>query len=259
MPNRTERPLPVPTKLLLVTSPDTTMLFAPFRCTHPPPPILPFLLKQNLSPKDIVGSDILKLKVSWRIYLLWALKSLVWNGKDQRKLRQEVLEYNYMFVASISFWKVHDINPYNLKNYAELIRGEEEACWHVLRTIAHWGQEAQLLTTSIPCHHQCWTRDVYSRSPEKCPAIGPLWFSSKSLCCISCGTTQRLWSPCLESKKYNTPFTMANDGAWAAILLALCSQSGSCPVDRNVMISRTSGSFLYSHLNTPLADKWNDT
>ena len=54
--------------------------------------------------------------------------SLVWNGKDQRKLRQEVLEYNYMLVSSISFWKVHDINPYNLKKYAELIRGEEEAC-----------------------------------------------------------------------------------------------------------------------------------
>ena len=30
---------------------------------------------QNLSPKDFAGGDILKLKVSWRIYPLWALKS----------------------------------------------------------------------------------------------------------------------------------------------------------------------------------------
>ena len=56
--------LPVPTKLLLKTSPDVAMLFAPFWCTHPSPPIPPFLLTQNLSPKDIAGSDIMKLKVS---------------------------------------------------------------------------------------------------------------------------------------------------------------------------------------------------
>ena len=40
------------------------MLFIPFGCTHPPPPVPPFLLMQNLSPKDIAGSDIMKLKVS---------------------------------------------------------------------------------------------------------------------------------------------------------------------------------------------------
>jgi len=40
------------------------MLFAPFGCTHPPPPVPPFLLTQNLSPKDIAGSDVMKLKVS---------------------------------------------------------------------------------------------------------------------------------------------------------------------------------------------------
>ena len=56
--------LPVPTKPLLKTSPDAAMLFAPFRCTHPPHPVPPFLLTQNLSPKDIAGSDIMKLKVS---------------------------------------------------------------------------------------------------------------------------------------------------------------------------------------------------
>ena len=56
--------LPVPTKSFLKTSPDAAMLFAPFGCTHPPPPVLPFLLAQNLSPQDIAGSDIMKLKVS---------------------------------------------------------------------------------------------------------------------------------------------------------------------------------------------------
>ena len=50
--------LPVPTKSLLKMSPDAAILFAPFGCTHPPPPVLPFLLTQNLSPKDIAGSDI---------------------------------------------------------------------------------------------------------------------------------------------------------------------------------------------------------
>ena len=40
------------------------MLFAPFGSTNPPPPVLPFLLTQNLSPKVIAGSDIMKLKVS---------------------------------------------------------------------------------------------------------------------------------------------------------------------------------------------------
>jgi len=33
-------------------------------CSHPPPPVSPFLLTQDLSPKDIAGSDIMKLKVS---------------------------------------------------------------------------------------------------------------------------------------------------------------------------------------------------
>jgi len=56
--------LPVPTKSLLKMNPVMAMLFAPFRCTHPPPPVLPFLLTQNLSPKDIAGNDIMKLKVS---------------------------------------------------------------------------------------------------------------------------------------------------------------------------------------------------
>ena len=56
--------LPVPTRSLLKTNPDAAMLFAPFGCTHPSPPVPPFLLTQNLRPKDIAGSDIMKLKVS---------------------------------------------------------------------------------------------------------------------------------------------------------------------------------------------------
>ena len=56
--------LPVPTRSLLKMSPDAAMLFAPFGCTHPPSPVPPFLLTQNLSPKDIAGSDFMKLKVS---------------------------------------------------------------------------------------------------------------------------------------------------------------------------------------------------
>ena len=51
----------VPTKSLLGTSPGAAMLFAPFRYTHPPPPVPPFLLTQNLSPTDIAESDIMKL------------------------------------------------------------------------------------------------------------------------------------------------------------------------------------------------------
>jgi len=63
MPKRIEMALPEPTKSPLKTSSDAAMLFAPFGYTHPPPPIPPFLLKQNLSPKDIARSDIMKLKV----------------------------------------------------------------------------------------------------------------------------------------------------------------------------------------------------
>jgi len=61
---RIEMAFPVPTKSLLKTSPDAAMLFVHSRCTHLPPPVPPFLLTQNLSPKDIAGSDIMKLKVS---------------------------------------------------------------------------------------------------------------------------------------------------------------------------------------------------
>ena len=54
---------PAPTKGCSKLSPDTAMLFASFGYTHPPPPAPPFLLAQSLSPKDIAGCDIMKLKV----------------------------------------------------------------------------------------------------------------------------------------------------------------------------------------------------
>ena len=60
----TEMALPVPTKSFPKRIPEMPMLSTPFGCTHPPPPVLPFLLMQNLSPKDMAGSDIIKLKVS---------------------------------------------------------------------------------------------------------------------------------------------------------------------------------------------------
>jgi len=53
---------PVPTKASLQQSPEAAMLFAPFGCTHPLPPVLLFLLAQNLSPKDITGSYIMTIK-----------------------------------------------------------------------------------------------------------------------------------------------------------------------------------------------------
>jgi len=55
---RTEAAHPVPTNVFLKLSPETAMLFPPFRFTHPPPTVLSFLLKQNLYPKDIAGSEI---------------------------------------------------------------------------------------------------------------------------------------------------------------------------------------------------------
>jgi len=53
---------PVPTMAFLQPSPEVAMPFASFGCTHPPSPVLPFLLAQNLSPKDIGGSDIMSTK-----------------------------------------------------------------------------------------------------------------------------------------------------------------------------------------------------
>jgi len=86
MPKRTEMALPVPTKSLLRTSPDAAMLFAPFGCTHPPPPVPPFLLTQNLSPKDIAGSDIMKLKISFLLQMATFGKVLISKAKKLVKI-----------------------------------------------------------------------------------------------------------------------------------------------------------------------------
>ena len=72
---RREITYPVPTIAFLKPSPDMVMLFAPLRCIHPPCPVPPFLLMQNLSPKDITGGNNTKLKLSWR-----HTKPLVVNG-----------------------------------------------------------------------------------------------------------------------------------------------------------------------------------
>ena len=77
MPKTAEMALPVPTKTFLSRSPDTAMLFAPFGCTHPPPPAPPSLLAQSLSLKDIAGCDIMKLKVSWHLKASLAGKRLI--------------------------------------------------------------------------------------------------------------------------------------------------------------------------------------
>ena len=49
---------PVLTKGFLQLRPEAAMLPGPRVETRPPPPVPPFLLVQNLSPKDIAGSDI---------------------------------------------------------------------------------------------------------------------------------------------------------------------------------------------------------
>ena len=64
--------LPVPTKAILQVSSDMAMLFAPFGCTHPPPPVLPFLLSLLFALTHCTKikfhsswfCDIMKLKVS---------------------------------------------------------------------------------------------------------------------------------------------------------------------------------------------------
>jgi len=61
-PSEQEKAHPVPTKGFLQLSPEAAMLFPPFGCTHPSPPVAPFLLTQNVSPKDIIGNDITSSK-----------------------------------------------------------------------------------------------------------------------------------------------------------------------------------------------------
>jgi len=55
---RREMTHPVPTMDFLQQSPEAAMLPGPRVEIHPPPFVLPFLMAENLSPKDIAGSDI---------------------------------------------------------------------------------------------------------------------------------------------------------------------------------------------------------
>jgi len=55
---------PVLTKGFLQLRPEASMIPGPRVENYPPPPVPFFLMVQNLSPKDIAGSDIMKLKVS---------------------------------------------------------------------------------------------------------------------------------------------------------------------------------------------------
>ena len=52
---------PGPTKGLQLSK-EAAMLSEPSVEIRPPPPVLPLLLAQNLSPKDTVGSDIKSCK-----------------------------------------------------------------------------------------------------------------------------------------------------------------------------------------------------
>ena len=84
MQNRRKMAHPVPSKAFLQTSPEAAMLFAPFGCTHPPPPVSPFLLVQNLSPKDITGSDITSTKsADWVKFIKYAID--LWPPKTLRQ------------------------------------------------------------------------------------------------------------------------------------------------------------------------------
>ena len=82
MLNTREMAYPAPTKGRSKLNPNAAMLFAPFGCTHPPPPAPPFLLAQSLSLKDIAGCDIMKLKVSRCRYATLGLKGLSTMGQN---------------------------------------------------------------------------------------------------------------------------------------------------------------------------------
>ena len=55
---RREMAHPVLTNGFLQLSPEAAMLPGLSAETRPPPPVTPFLMAQNLSPKDIAGNDV---------------------------------------------------------------------------------------------------------------------------------------------------------------------------------------------------------
>ena len=76
-------------------SPNMTRFTAPFRCTHPSSPVPPFLLMQNLSSKDIAGSDITTQYYAHFMYCL-ALYIFVLAWKAFKTI-QEGLSWYDMF------------------------------------------------------------------------------------------------------------------------------------------------------------------
>ena len=78
-------------------NPETAMLSAPFGCTHPPPPIPPFLLKQNLSPKVIAGSDVTR----WKFYARY-----IWLHPERVKL--------YLTCVNFAVYTWRHVHPHQL-------------------------------------------------------------------------------------------------------------------------------------------------
>jgi len=58
---------PVLSEGFLQLSPEAAMLFAPFKCTHPPPHVPSFLLVQNLKYQGHCRKWHHKMKVLWCI------------------------------------------------------------------------------------------------------------------------------------------------------------------------------------------------
>jgi len=131
--------LPVLTKAILQASPDMAMLFAPFGCTHPPPPVPPFQLCfvicfDSLYQSKVVHSswicDIMKLKVSHH-----RMKSL-----GRKSLMRSLL--------SFAFKIVHGQGHFLL---VKLMRFDAQ--WNQHLVVTHW---ASLVPRPRPafCHLQ---------------------------------------------------------------------------------------------------------
>ena len=76
---------PVPIKDQLQLSLEAAMLFAPFGCTHPPPPVLPFLLAQNLSPTKVTSQAENYMTL---IVIYWNFKKVPVNSKGSQKYHE---------------------------------------------------------------------------------------------------------------------------------------------------------------------------
>ena len=118
MQRRREMAHPEPTKGFLQLSPEAAMLTGPSVETHPPPPVPPFLLAQNLSPNDITRSDITSRKLYDVRYASIVYNQLnLWVQKGNQKwmisllaIRKEAfLCTQYLltkkFIIPVLFWR----------------------------------------------------------------------------------------------------------------------------------------------------------